>query len=141
VIRVAKVGGRLCSESAVHAVAAAMAHAWLSEPGTLVIVHGGGDEMSALQRTFGIEPEFVNGRRKTLADDIPLLRMALSGTANKRLVSALVAAGVPAVGISGEDAAVLQARAEDEPQLGKVGTVLTVVPGLVRHCSAGDIYQ
>jgi acetylglutamate kinase len=137
VIRVAKIGGRLCSDGAVSAVAAAMTQAWLSAPGTLVIVHGGGDEMSALQRTFGIEPEFVDGRRKTLAGDIPLLRMALSGAANKRLVSALVAVGAPAVGISGEDAAVLQAQVADEARLGKVGTITTVVPELVRHLLGG----
>ena len=57
----------------------------------------------------------------TTAADLDIVRMVLSGTANKRLVSALVTAGVRAVGISGEDDGLLSARATTRDTLGEVG--------------------
>src|SRR5215211_8529492 len=83
--------------------------AWNVRPGSFCIVHGGGDEISAFQRSVGLNPSFVNGRRITTGEDMTVVRMVLSGLVNKRLVSHLVAAGVPAVGISGEDNAMLTA--------------------------------
>lgn len=83
--------------------------AWNVRPGSFCIVHGGGDEISAFQRRVGLNPSFVNGRRITTSEDMTVVRMVLSGLVNKRLVSHLVAAGAPAVGISGEDDAMLTA--------------------------------
>jgi acetylglutamate kinase len=57
--------------------------------------------------------------------------MVLSGLANKQMVSALVAAGAPAVGISGEDAALLRATPIDTAQFGHSGTPALVNPGVV----------
>lgn len=114
---VVKLGGRVQQDPRLPGMLAALAAA---RPGALCIVHGGGDEISNLQRAMGIEPSFVNGRRVTSTQDITLVRMALSGTSNKRLVSALVSAGARAVGISGEDAALLEARVTD-PAMGRVG--------------------
>lgn len=116
---VVKLGGRVQQDPRLPGMLAALAAA---RPGALCIVHGGGDEISNLQRSMGIEPSFVNGRRVTGTQDIALVRMALSGTSNKRLVSALVGAGARAVGISGEDAGLLEARVT-EPQMGRVGRV------------------
>jgi acetylglutamate kinase len=82
-------------------------------------VHGGGDDVSALQKAMGAEPRFVGGRRVTGEGDIALLRMALSGLANKRLVSALAARGLPAFGLSGEDGGLLSAF----PAGGEMGLV------------------
>ena len=53
----------------------------------LVVVHGGGDEVSALQRRSVTSPRFIGGRRVTTAADLEIVRMVLSGTANKRLVA------------------------------------------------------
>jgi acetylglutamate kinase len=78
-------------------------------PGSLLVVHGGGDEVSTLQRLYGVEARFAGGRRVTSALDLEIIRMALSGSANKRLVSALIDAGVSAIGLSGEDGALLTA--------------------------------
>lgn len=102
-------------------LAPAIAGAWRAAPGALCVVHGGGDEVSAVQKVFGRLPSFVGGRRVTTAADMDLLRMVLSGSANKRLVSALVAEGVHAVGISGEDAGLIEARIVDDGELGRVG--------------------
>jgi acetylglutamate kinase len=107
VTRVLKLGGRAQSASvAVQAIASE----WKLHPRALCLVHGGGDEISALQLALGIEPSFVGGRRVTTERDLDLVRMVLSGAANKRLVSALLDAGVNAWGISGEDAGILAAE-------------------------------
>jgi acetylglutamate kinase len=132
--RVVKIGGRAQSDPALPA---ALAAAWAATPGSLVVVHGGGDEVSALQRALGATPTFVGGRRVTSADDIELLRMALSGSANKRLVSALVSRGVSAVGLSGEDAALLTAAPLDPQRLGCVGDPRHVNVGLLQHLLDG----
>jgi acetylglutamate kinase len=133
-VRVIKIGGRAQSDPTLPA---ALAAAWAAAPGSLVVVHGGGDEVSALQRTYGATPAFVGGRRVTSPQDIEILRMALSGSANKRLVSALVSRGVAAVGLSGEDAALLTAAQLESEQLGCVGDPRQVNVELLRHLLAG----
>ena len=75
----------------------------------LVVVHGGGDEVTALQRRLGFEPTFIGGRRVTTETDLDIVRMVLSGAVNKRLVRQLLDEGVAAVGISGEDGGLLPA--------------------------------
>lgn len=90
--------------------------------GALVIVHGGGDQISALQRLRGEEPVFIGGRRVTTPLALELVRMVLSGLANKQLVSALTMRDVRAVGISGEDDALLRARPIDREKFGHSGT-------------------
>ncbi len=117
-MRVIKIGGRLQAEPS---LATCVASAWRLERSALCIVHGGGDEISALQRALGQGATFIGGRRVTTAADIDLVRMALSGAANKRLVARLVDAGVSAVGISGEDASLIVARRVDDATLGFVG--------------------
>ncbi|MEI6740898.1 MAG: acetylglutamate kinase [Gemmatimonadaceae bacterium] len=116
---VVKLGGRTQSDPLLPA---ALATLWQSTGGRLVLVHGGGDQISALQRLRGEEPVFVGGRRVTTPGVLELVRMVLSGLANKQLVSALTAAGAPAVGISGEDAALLRAVPIDVATFGQAGT-------------------
>ncbi len=117
-MKVVKLRGRIQSDPA---LVSAIAHLWRSDPGGVCVVHGGGDEISTLQRALGREPSFVNGRRITTDDDIELVRMVLSGAANKRLVASLSAAGIPAVGISGEDGRLLSAEPIDVEKFGKSG--------------------
>ena len=131
---VVKLGGRVQSDPRlVDEVAAA----WASRPGSMCIVHGGGDEVSALQRQLGREPVFVNGRRVTTADDLELVRMVLSGSANKRLVAAFNAHGLSAVGISGEDARMLVAEPIDAEQFGRAGKPVGVNARLIETLLAG----
>ncbi|MBA3644708.1 MAG: acetylglutamate kinase [Gemmatimonadaceae bacterium] len=106
-MRVIKLGGRAQNDPT---LAAEIAAAWKDCKGELCVVHGGGDEITALQVALGKKPNFVNGRRVTTGDDIQLLRMVLSGVINKRLVSAFAKAGVRAVGISGEDGGLISAQ-------------------------------
>jgi len=116
VTRVLKIGGRAQADPD---LAGAIRAATTSE--RIVVVHGGGDEVSSLQRRLGLTPTFSGGRRVTTRDDLELVQMVLSGSANKRLVAALVSENVRAVGISGEDDGLLRARATSRETLGEVG--------------------
>ena len=127
--RVVKLGGR--AQSAVE-LPSLIAAAWHETPGALCVVHGGGDEISALQRTLGGEPKFAGGRRVTTADDIAIIRMVLSGVVNKRLVGSFVAAGAPAVGISGEDASLIAAQPLGIAEFGYVGMPAAINAGVIQ---------
>lgn len=132
-IVVVKIGGRAQAEPRLPAVIAQAAR-----PGSrLVVVHGGGDEVTSLQRTMGIEPTFVGGRRVTRTQDLDVVRMVLSGTINKRLTAQLQSAGVRAVGVSGEDGGLLTARVTD-PAFGRVGRDVFSDASLVAHLLNGD---
>jgi acetylglutamate kinase len=117
--RVIKIGGRSQLDPGLP-IALATAHR--TAPGSLVVVHGGGDEVSTLQRLYGVEAQFAGGRRMTSTLDLEIIRMALSGSANKRLVSSLTDAGVAAIGLSGEDGSLLMADPLDPERYGYVGT-------------------
>jgi len=106
-MRVLKLGGRAQNDARLPMI---VRDAWRRGPGEYCVVHGGGDEITALQIALGKSPTFVNGRRVTTDDDLQILRMVLSGVINKRLVESFGKAGVPAVGISGEDGAIIAAR-------------------------------
>jgi acetylglutamate kinase len=134
VTRVLKIGGRPQSDPN---LALLIAEGWDALSGAMVLVHGGGDDISALQTTLGITAKFVDGRRVTTAQDLELVRMALSGTANKRLVSALVRHGVPAVGLSGEDASLIAATPLDSGRLGHVGAPEKINSSLLMHLIEG----
>ena len=116
---VVKLGGRTQNDASLPAT---LHELWRATNGRLVIVHGGGDQISALQRLRGEEPVFVGGRRVTTPIALELVRMVLSGLANKQLVSALTAVGAPAVGMSGEDAGMLRATVVDLESFGYTGT-------------------
>ena len=132
-MQVVKVGGRVQGAAA---LIDGLVAAWnAGDP--FCVVHGGGDEISSLQQRLGLTPTFVGGRRVTSADELEIVRMALSGSANKRMVGALISAGVPAIGISGEDGPLLIARPKDRGALGYVGTPETVDPAPLRAILAG----
>jgi acetylglutamate kinase len=131
-MRVVKIGGRAQGDGRLPAALAAASRASHRISGGLCVVHGGGDEVSALQRRLGLEPRFHGGRRVTSVEDLEVVRMVLSGTTNKRLTAQLLSAGVRAVGISGEDAGMFQARATDVATMGRVGGDVHVDPSLVR---------
>ena len=132
--RVLKVGGRVQADAE---FAGLVAETWDALSGSMVLVHGGGDVVSALQEQLGFKSHFVDGRRVTTAQDLELVRMALSGTANKRLVSALVREGVRAVGLSGEDASLIAATPVDSGRLGHVGAPTKINSSLLLHLIDG----
>lgn len=120
---VLKVGGNEVDEPAwVERFARAVA----GRGGPLVVVHGGGKEVSTLQRLLGAEPEWRDGLRVTSAEAMRAVAMVLSGLVNKRLASALLSAGVDAVGISGEDGGLLRARLAAGGSMGRTGEIEAV---------------
>ena len=130
--RILKIGGRAQADPG---LARAVRAAAMTD--RVVLVHGGGDEVSALQRRLGLTPKFSGGRRVTTREDLELVRMVLSGTANKRLMAALVSENVRAVGISGEDNGLLRARATSRETLGEVGVPTHVDAHLIELLVAG----
>ena len=125
---IVKLGGRVRSSPELIPALAAW---WQATPGSFAVVHGGGDDVSAFQRQLGREPSFVNGRRITSEEDVDLVRMVLSGSSNKRLVAELVAAGVPAAGVSGEDGGMIEAEPIDLEAYGRAGKPVGVRTDLI----------
>jgi len=103
----------------------ALADAVARQAEPVVIVHGGGKEIAGLQQRLGIRPQVVDGLRITDPESLEVAQMVLSGSANKRIVAALIAAGVPSAGISGVDGGLLRCRPKRHPavNLGLVGEV------------------
>lgn len=94
----------------------------------LIIVHGGGREITEMQQKMGIMPQYVDGLRVTDAASLALVEMVLCGTVNTRLVRLLVKAGVDALGISGADRGIVRAAKMHHPtqNMGYTGDVTTV---------------
>ena len=90
-----------------------------------VVVHGGGPQISAMMERLGKKPEFVDGLRVTDAETIEIASMVLLGNVNPQIVNAINSYGAHAVGISGQDAALLRVRQRD-PRLGFVGDIASV---------------
>ena len=74
-----------------------------------VVVHGGGPQIGRMLDRLNIKSAFVDGLRVTDAETVEIVEMVLSGTINKRIVSAINAAGGTAIGISGKDGGLIQA--------------------------------
>jgi len=103
-----------------------------------VVVHGGGPQIGELMKRLGKVPEFVDGLRVTDAETLDIARMVLVGKVNRDIVSAINVHGPLAVGVSGEDAGVINAQARD-PQLGFVGDVASVNPDLLLRLVAENL--
>lgn len=116
----------------------------------VVLVHGGGPEITAKMRAMGKEPKFVGGLRITDPETLEIAQMVLVGKINDGIVSLIANCGTRAVGISGNDANLLIAR-KMEPQrvmvgdvvqevdLGRVGEIEEVDPEVL-HCLLAQGY-
>lgn len=114
----------------------------------VVVVHGGGRQMTRFLAERGVETRFVNGLRVTTPETMDAVIKVFAGSVNHELVASLIHAGAHAVGISGIDACLAEAEQMD-PELGSVGRVVRSNPELlhllVAHgylpvvaCVAGD---
>ena len=88
----------------------------------VVLVHGGGPEITALLNKMGKETEFVNGLRVTDEETAQVVQMVLAGKNNKNLVDLLQIRGGKAMGLSGVDGHMIEAHQKDE-RLGFVGEI------------------
>lgn len=96
-----------------------------------VLVHGGGPEITRTLERMGKASRFINGLRVTDAETMEVVEMVLAGRVNKHLVTLIQQAGGRAVGLSGKDARLLQARRHASEDLGFVGEVERVEPEIV----------
>ena len=93
----------------------------------VVLVHGGGPEISEMLKKVGIESKFIGGLRYTDADTAEIVRMVLAGKVNKSLVAHLERSGGSAIGLCGSDGGMIQVKKlESEIDLGYVGEITGV---------------
>lgn len=97
-----------------------------------VVVHGGGPEINTWLTKLNIEPQFKDGLRVTDAQTMDVVEMVLVGRVNKELVSLINQAGGAAVGLCGKDGNLITARSQGDSDVGFVGDVTNVEPGLVK---------
>ena len=91
----------------------------------VVLVHGGGPEINELMDKLGKKPEFVDGLRVTDKETVDIVQMVLAGKVNKTLVNLLEMKGGKAMGISGMDGRLIEAKVKDE-RLGYVGQITKI---------------
>ncbi len=91
----------------------------------VVLVHGGGPEISELMQKLGKKAEFVDGLRVTDKETVDIVQMVLAGKVNKTLVNLLEKKGGKAMGISGMDGMLIEAKIRDE-RLGYVGDITKI---------------
>ena len=91
----------------------------------VVLVHGGGPEINDLMAKLGKKAEFVDGLRVTDKETVDIAQMVLAGKVNKTLVNLLEKQGGKAMGISGMDGRLIEAKMKDE-RLGYVGSITNV---------------
>jgi acetylglutamate kinase len=111
----------------------------------VVLVHGGGPQLDEMQRSLGIEPRMVKGRRVTDSQSIDVTTMVLNGLINTRILAICRELGIDAVGISGVDAGLVRARRRPPVEIdgetvdyGFVGDVVGVDASLlVKQLDAG----
>jgi len=119
-----KVGGTLLDEAATRErISAELARA-VRGGARMVVVHGGGRQMTRYLAERGIESRFVNGLRVTTPEVLDAVLKVFAGTVNRQFVAALNAAGARAVGLSGIDALLVEAEPLAE-ELGAVGRVVS----------------
>jgi len=116
-----------------------------------IVVHGGGPQIGQMLKRLNIESEFVDGLRVTDKATVEIVEMVLSGKINKEIVSAINAAGGTAIGLSGKDGNLIEARKlrrtrrdpdsniEKILDLGFVGEPQTVNPEILEELVVSDM--
>ena len=90
-----------------------------------VVVHGGGNKITEWLKKMGVATTFVRGMRVTDAATLEVVIAVLAGLVNKELVAEIMSKGGKAIGLSGVDGGLIQAKVEN-PELGYVGQVVKV---------------
>ncbi len=105
----------------------------------VVLVHGGGPQLDDMQRSLGIEPRMVRGRRVTDGRSIDATTMVLNGLINTRILATCREVGIDAVGLSGVDAGLVRASRRppvnvdgESVDYGFVGDIMSVDPSVIR---------
>jgi len=96
----------------------------------VVLVHGGGPEISGMLKKINKESKFVNGLRVTDSETVDIVTQVLAGKVNKNLVKQLNMAGGNAIGLSGLDSGLIEASPLN-PELGYVGNITNINPDVI----------
>ena len=102
----------------------------------VVVVHGGGPEISGMLKKIGKESRFVDGLRYTDEETMDIVQQVLCGKVNKDLVATLNRIGGRAVGLCGMDGSLFEARMLDGGTYGQVGEIVNVDPASVETALA-----
>jgi acetylglutamate kinase len=143
-----KLGGALLDSAPSRAAQAAQIARAAAAGHRVVVVHGGGKQMTRFLDQRGVKSQFVEGLRVTTAEVLDAVIKVVAGTVNRELVAALGAAGVRAAGLCGVDSGITTA-VQMRPELGAVGRPVSSDPRLldlltgagyvpVVACVAGD---
>ena len=122
-------GSAMINDDLKHQVMKDIVLAWLIGI-KIVLIHGGGSEISELMEKVGKEPQFIDGLRVTDRETVELAQMTLSGKVNKSLVNLIEVTGGKSVGISGVDVRLIEAKPKNE-KLGFVGTITSVNTAII----------
>jgi acetylglutamate kinase len=122
-------GSAMINDDLKHQVMKDIVLAWLIGI-KIVLIHGGGSEISELMEKVGKEPQFIDGLRVTDKETVELAQMTLSGKVNKSLVNLIEVTGGKSVGISGVDGRLIEAKPKNE-KLGFVGTITSVNTAII----------
>lgn len=131
-----KLGGTLLDGADSRAAVAAQLTAARTRNPETVVVHGGGKQMTRFLAERNVESRFVEGLRVTTEEVLDAVLKVFAGSVNHQLVAALVAAGAPAVGITGIDACLAEAE-QLRPELGFVGKPVRSNPELLTTLLGG----
>lgn len=137
-IVVVKLGGNAIVDDEVMATFAADIVLLRSVGLRPVVVHGGGPQIGDLLGRLGKETVFRDGLRVTDAETLDVARMVLVGKVGRNIIGHINRHGAYAVGMSGEDGGLILARVRD-PELGLVGDVVRIDPGIIQRLLAEDM--
>jgi acetylglutamate kinase len=99
----------------------------------IVVIHGGGKEITSLSNKLSINTSFVNGQRYTDDETLEVVKMVLAGSINKDIVRRINIHGGRAVGISGIDGDLIKVKKYDKEDLGLVGEVIDINESLIKN--------
>jgi acetylglutamate kinase len=100
----------------------------------IVVVHGGGKEISRMMERVGLQPHFIDGLRVTDISTMEITEMVLSGAINSDLSSRISRCGARAIGLTGRDARLIQAkplRGRNGEEMGRTGEVAGIDPSSI----------
>lgn len=142
---VVKIGGDILADPAMRKSVCSQLALLSSFAIPLVVVHGGGPAVDALSEQLGLTTRKVAGRRVTSPEVLQVAQMALKGRAQMELIGDLQAAGLPAVGLSGQDCGLLRSHRRapvsvdgETVDFGMVGDIESADVSLLRHLIAGS---
>lgn len=131
-LSIVKIGGNVIEDEKALDI---FLNAFSKLEGLKILVHGGGKLATELASKLGITSKLIEGRRITDKDTVDVITMVYGGLANKKIVCALQAKGINALGLSGADGNTIHAhkRPVNDIDYGFVGDIDSVNSGLLAH--------